>query len=287
MKTNKILFLCMLLVGCVQEPADIVYKGIAVPYNDNYVESPDGKIARSLRGYNNAEESQKETIVKKELLDKKGFHIVKSGESLWSIARDNDMTAKDLADLNKIKKPYRIYIGQELRINGVSGKTSAKNEKNEKKEVQKEIQREPKQLKKTNDDNNEEPVIQISNKDNRFVWPIKGKIVSSFGNKKNGLVNDGMNISAAKGANFVAAEDGVIAYVGNELRGYGNIILIKHSNNWISAYAHCDEITVAKGDKVKRGQVIGKVGETGNVNAPQLYFSLRKGREAVDPMKHL
>ncbi|GMO56781.1 MAG: hypothetical protein Ta2D_01920 [Rickettsiales bacterium] len=280
MKTNKILFLCMLLVlsSCVQEPADIVYKGVAVPYNDNYVESPDGKIARSLRGYNNAEESQKETIVKKELLDKKGFHTVKSGESLWSIARDNDMAAKDLAALNKIKKPYRIYIGQELKINGVSGKATAKNDK-------KDAPKEPKQLKKTSDD--EEPVIEISNKSNKFLWPIKGKVISSFGNKKNGLVNDGMNISATKGASFVSAEEGVIAYVGNELRGYGNIILIKHSNNWISAYAHCDEIAVAKGDKVKKGQVIGKVGETGNVNAPQLYFSLRKGREAVDPMKYL
>ena len=120
-----------------------------------------------------------------------------------------------------------------------------------------------------------------------FTWPVKGKIVSSFGTKSNGLYNDGINISATKGANFKATEDGVVAYVGNELRGYGTIILIKHDDNWISAYAHCDTTNVSRGDMVSKGQVIGTVGDSGNVTSPQLYFSLRKGREAVDPTKYL
>jgi murein DD-endopeptidase MepM/ murein hydrolase activator NlpD len=84
-----------------------------------------------------------------------------------------------------------------------------------------------------------------------------------------------------------AADVGVVAYAGNELRGYGNLILIKHSNGWISAYAHCDLILVKRGDKVSRGQVIARVGATGNVTEPQLHFELRRGNRAVDPREFM
>jgi murein DD-endopeptidase MepM/ murein hydrolase activator NlpD len=84
-----------------------------------------------------------------------------------------------------------------------------------------------------------------------------------------------------------AADGGIVAYTGNELRGYGNLILVKHANGWISAYAHCDSILVKRGEKVGRGQLIARVGSTGNVSEPQLHFELRRGQQAVDPREFL
>ena len=121
----------------------------------------------------------------------------------------------------------------------------------------------------------------------RFLWPVEGKILSSFGPKKGGLHNDGINISAARGTPVHAAENGVVAYAGNELRGFGNLLLIKHADGWTSAYAHNEELLVRRGDRVARGQVIAKVGSTGNVTSPQLHFELRKGTGAVDPAQFL
>jgi murein DD-endopeptidase MepM/ murein hydrolase activator NlpD len=121
----------------------------------------------------------------------------------------------------------------------------------------------------------------------RFQWPVRGTILSEFGPKPGGLHNDGLNISAAKGASVVAAENGVVAYAGNELRGFGNLLLIRHADGWVSAYAHLDDMLVDRGAKVKRGQKIGTVGSTGNVSAPQLHFELRKANRAIDPRDYL
>jgi murein DD-endopeptidase MepM/ murein hydrolase activator NlpD len=98
---------------------------------------------------------------------------------------------------------------------------------------------------------------------------------------------DGISIAAPRGAPIAAIEAGTVAYAGNELRGYGNLILVKHADGWISAYGHCDELLVKKGDQVHRGTVIAKVGATGNVNEPLLYFELRRGKRAVDPREFL
>lgn len=117
----------------------------------------------------------------------------------------------------------------------------------------------------------------------RLLWPVKGKVISTFGPKPDGLHNDGLNIAAAKGATVVAADNGVVAYAGNELRGFGNLLLVKHSDGFITAYAHLERIDVERGTAVKRGQAIGTVGQTGSVTSPQLHFELRKGSQAVDP----
>ncbi|PWC82010.1 gamma-D-glutamyl-meso-diaminopimelate peptidase [Azospirillum sp. TSH100] len=117
----------------------------------------------------------------------------------------------------------------------------------------------------------------------RFLWPVKGKLISGYGPKPDGLHNDGLNIAAPKGTAVVAADNGVVAYAGNELRGFGNLLLLKHSDGWITAYAHLDKIEVERGASVKRGQVIARVGQTGGVSSPQLHFELRKGSQAVDP----
>lgn len=121
----------------------------------------------------------------------------------------------------------------------------------------------------------------------RFLWPVEGQILSSFGPKKGGLHNDGINIAAPRGTPVHAAENGVVAYAGNELRGFGNLLLIKHADGWTSAYAHNEELLVRRGDQVQRGQIIAKVGSTGSVTSPQLHFELREGARAVDPVKLL
>jgi murein DD-endopeptidase MepM/ murein hydrolase activator NlpD len=120
-----------------------------------------------------------------------------------------------------------------------------------------------------------------------FLWPVRGHVLEGYGVASDGTRNDGINIAAPRGAAVQAADGGVVAYSGNELRGYGNLILIKHANGWISAYAHCDLILVKTGQKVARGQVIARVGATGNVSEPQLHFELRRGKKPVDPREYL
>jgi murein DD-endopeptidase MepM/ murein hydrolase activator NlpD len=119
------------------------------------------------------------------------------------------------------------------------------------------------------------------------LWPVRGRVLASYGPGPDGTHNDGINIGAPRGAAVQAVDAGVVAYTGNELRGYGNLVLVKHANGWISAYAHCDQLLVKRGEKVTRGQVIARVGSTGNVGEPQLHFELRHGHKAVDPQEFL
>ena len=116
-----------------------------------------------------------------------------------------------------------------------------------------------------------------------FRWPARGRIIEGF--KSGG--NDGINISVPPGTSVRAAESGVVVYSGDGLKGYGNLVLIKHPNGFVSAYANNGELDVKRGDTVKRGQIIAKSGDTGNVNAPQLHFELRKGSTPVDPTQYL
>jgi murein DD-endopeptidase MepM/ murein hydrolase activator NlpD len=120
-----------------------------------------------------------------------------------------------------------------------------------------------------------------------FLWPVRGKIISRYGAKQGGRHNDGINIGVSRGTTVVAAENGVVAYAGNELRGFGNLLLIKHADGYMTAYAHNENLLVGRGAKVKRGQPIARVGSTGSVGSPQLHFEIRKGRKAVDPMRYL
>jgi murein DD-endopeptidase MepM/ murein hydrolase activator NlpD len=120
-----------------------------------------------------------------------------------------------------------------------------------------------------------------------FIWPVQGKLISRYGPKPGGLQNDGINIAAPRGTTVRAAEGGTVVYAGNELRGFGNLLLIRHAEGWVSAYAHNDQLLVDRGAQVKRGQAIAKVGSTGSVSEPQLHFELRQGVNAVDPLRYL
>jgi murein DD-endopeptidase MepM/ murein hydrolase activator NlpD len=120
-----------------------------------------------------------------------------------------------------------------------------------------------------------------------FRWPVRGRVIQAFGPKPNGLQNDGINLAVPEGTPVKAADDGVVAYAGNELKGYGNLVLVRHANGFVTAYAHASDILVKRGDTVKRGQVIAHSGQTGNVTSPQLHFEIRKGATPVDPAQYL
>jgi murein DD-endopeptidase MepM/ murein hydrolase activator NlpD len=131
----------------------------------------------------------------------------------------------------------------------------------------------------------EAPTVTLAGKG--FIWPVQGRVVASFGTGPQGTHNDGINIAAAAGTTVVAADAGEVAYAGNELKGYGNLVLVKHDSGFITAYAHNETLLVKRGQRVTRGQPIAKVGATGTVSEPQLHFEVRRGARVLDPMEYL
>jgi len=120
-----------------------------------------------------------------------------------------------------------------------------------------------------------------------FRWPVRGRVISGFGKKPDGERNDGINLAVPEGTAVKAAEDGTVIYAGNELKSYGNLVLIRHDDGWVSAYAHNSTLQVKRGDEVRRGQVIALSGMSGGVTTPQLHFELRKDATPVNPLQHL
>ena len=120
-----------------------------------------------------------------------------------------------------------------------------------------------------------------------FAWPVEGKVVDNDDGKRSPASSRGVDILVAEGTEVQASLAGTVIYAGSGLERFGNLVLIRHSNNWVSAYAHADEILVKRGDQVRRGQVIAKAGRSGQVNQPQLHFELRKGSRPVDPTKYM
>jgi murein DD-endopeptidase MepM/ murein hydrolase activator NlpD len=121
----------------------------------------------------------------------------------------------------------------------------------------------------------------------RFIWPVHGKIISGFGRRDTGMHNDGINIACEPGTPVKAADGGTVVYDGNELAAYGNLLLVRHSSGFVTAYAHNKRLLVKRGDAVKQGQTIALAGSTGDVDRPQLHFEIRRGDRAVDPNRYL
>ncbi len=120
-----------------------------------------------------------------------------------------------------------------------------------------------------------------------FVWPVSGPVVSEFGRYPNGVRNDGINISAPVGTAVRAAENGIVIYAGEEIKALGRMLLVRHEGDYLTTYAHLDEIRAEVGERVQRGQTIATVGRSGRVDSPQLHFQLRVGTEPLDPSRHL
>lgn len=142
------------------------------------------------------------------------------------------------------------------------------------------------QQKISSDPNKKLPSI-AARSSSKFSWPVRGKILSHYGAKSGGLFNDGINIGASRSTAVKAAENGVVAYAGNEVKGMGNLVIIQHSGGWMTVYAHMDSMSVRRGARVSVGQKIGTVGATGKVDQPQLHFEIRKGTKAYNPSSYL
>jgi len=251
---------------------------------------------------------------------------VKKDDTLYSLARRYDTTVQELARKNNIADPTALQVGQDLRLpkavrvatyqnSQASSGQRVKTNTTTSKVVQNKSSNKGQPLKTNNaqkQKGNSSKASQVSVKKTtsqtylkttqkmkkldkpfvatgkvNFVWPVKGKILSGFGTKGGGVKNDGINIAASKGTAVKAAEAGIIVYAGNELKGYGNLLLIRHEKEFMSAYAHADKLYVKTGDVVAKGDKIATVGTTGNVKQPQLHFEIRKKTKSVDPKKYL
>jgi lipoprotein NlpD len=194
----------------------------------------------------------------------KSTSIVKvdKGDTLYSIAKENDMPAWKLASINGLKKPYVIYPDQELRLKAVPASTVSTRTKSKTKKWS----------------------VAGSNRAVDWQWPVKGKLVGKFNKRKNDA--KGINIAGREGATIKAAAPGKVVYSGNGLISYGNLVIIKHSRSYLSAYAHNRKLVVKEGQMVKVGQKIAELGKTG-ADKPQLHFEIRKNGKPVNPLLYL
>lgn len=234
--------------------------------------------------------------------------VVASGDTLYSLSRKYSVPVNDLAVINKLNPPFNLKVGQKIRVPNLArvavettGKTTAKVVETSPKAGQHAKDK----TKKIQTNKAEQNVVVASNakkissdpskklpkinarSSSKFSWPVRGKILSNYGAKTNGLFNDGINIGATRGAVVGAAENGVVAYAGNEVKGMGNLIIIQHDGGWMTVYAHMDSMVVRRGARVSVGQKIGTVGKTGKVDSPQLHFEIRKGTKAYNPTSYL
>ena len=120
-----------------------------------------------------------------------------------------------------------------------------------------------------------------------FRWPVQGRVIARFGDATGDEKNEGINLAVPEGTPVKAAQGGVVVYADNKLKRYGNLVLVRHEGDWVTAYAHLSEMLVRPGDKVTRGQIIAKTGQSGSVSSPQLHFEIRQGPIPVDPLQHL
>lgn len=202
--------------------------------------------------------------------------IVRPGETLFSISRDTRVPVNRLADVNRLAPPYALQIGQPIVI---PGRESA---------VYAEAPRAPNSIDVadlTSTISYTSPRQPLQQR--LFDWPVRGAVISSYGAGAKGRRNDGVNIAAPVGTPVHAAADGEVVYRGSELDGYGNLLLVKHRDGFVTAYAHNDIMLVRKGQQVKQGQIIAKVGQTGAVSEPQLHFEIRQDLKSVDPLAFL
>jgi murein DD-endopeptidase MepM/ murein hydrolase activator NlpD len=238
-------------------------------------------------------------------------HIVNRGDTLMGIARRNNIGVAELAKANNLDRSARLSLGMKLTVPASRSAASAP--------AAQQVAAAPVQhvapvaapatkmasvggppqsarlASATTNVTEEKPVVeQAAVKPSEatgalptFRWPVRGKVITSYGAKTNGKSNDGINLAVPEGTPVKAAEDGVVAYSGNELKGYGNLVLVRHSNGYVTAYAHASELMVKRGDTIKRGQIIAKSGQSGEVGSPQLHFEIRKGSSPVDPLQFL
>jgi murein DD-endopeptidase MepM/ murein hydrolase activator NlpD len=236
-------------------------------------------------------------------------HVVNRGDTLMTIAHRNHVPVAELAKANGIDANSKLKLGQKINVPGAKsaaapvaaqpaqvaaaqpGVVAAPATKMAAVEPPKEKARlaQATTTPEAAAAVTETPVktAEATGALPTFRWPVRGRVVTGYGAKTNGKSNDGINVAVPEGTPVKAAEDGVVAYSGNELKGYGNLILVRHSNGYVTAYAHASELLVKRGETIKRGQIIAKSGQSGEVGSPQLHFEIRKGSSPVDPLQFL
>jgi len=251
-------------------------------------------------------------------------HTVAAGETLYSISRRYGTTVPQLASLNGLDNAAAIRSGQVLRLPGAGGAptttTVAERKPAEPKpvrvasidpkvELPKKAEEPPMASTANAPTVPSVPSVPVdkgvntttaaanaaidkaadagSKTGTEFRWPVRGRIIAGFGAKPNGEKNDGINLAVPEGTAVKAAEAGTVIYAGNELEGYGNLILVRHADGWVSAYANNRDIVVKRGDKVRRGETVAHAGMSGSVSSPQVHFELRKGAKPVNPLDYL
>src|SRR5262249_33006499 len=237
-----------------------------------------------------------------------GVHVVAAGDTLSKISHHYHKSVHEIAKANNIDAAATLNVGDRLIIPGAQAsavktsapapapqpKTVAASAPQAKTAVASAAPKQPEPAASANVVAPTDPLDKEAAKlaegnvaVPKFRWPANGRVIAGYGPTTNGQQNDGINISVPENTPVKAAEDGVVAYAGNELKGYGNLVLVRHPNGYVTAYAHAKELLVKRGDKVKRGQVIARSGQTGNVNTPQLHFEIRKGSSPLDPTRFL
>ena len=235
-------------------------------------------------------------------------HVVNHGDTLLSIARRNHVSVAELARANGIAPTAKLPLGMKLTVPGAKTAALAPAAQPPSaagvQPVAASVPPTTKLAAVTSDPQQKARLAQATTVEDTavetpvkaaeatgalptFRWPVRGKVITSYGAKTNGKSNDGINLAVPEGTPVKAAEDGVVAYSGNELKGYGNLVLIRHTNGYVTAYAHASELLVKRGDTIKRGQIIAKSGQSGEVGSPQLHFEIRKGSSPVDPLQFL
>lgn len=258
-----------------------------------------------------------------------GTYTIKSGDSLYAIAKQNKIQLAELQAANGIVDARKVKPGTVIRVPGAGSQASAsvsappanasavasaaQDSATQMAGPQPTILNAPRvasigdtPLSTTvpsaiGPASTPEPTVQVkpvsvasttpapssAKSGAKLRWPVKGKVIAGFGPRADGTHNDGVNLSVPLGSEVHAAEAGTVAYAGSELKGYGNLILIRHDNGWVTAYAHNDQLLVKRGDKIQRGQVVAKAGKTGTVDQPQVHFELREGSKPIDPTPYM
>jgi murein DD-endopeptidase MepM/ murein hydrolase activator NlpD len=227
-------------------------------------------------------------------------HVIAKGDTLYSLGRAYKMSPFTIADANGLAHDKPLPLGKVIKIPN-KGQVAATKPVGATPEVAAEdVPKTDQQVAASKPAPlalpKERPAAQVadatpaapaaatpSDAQLSMRWPVRGKVISGFGTKPNGMKNEGINIAVPEGTKIQAAEAGVVAYAGNELKGYGNLVLIRHAGGYVTAYAHAASLLVKKGDQVKRGDVIATAGQTGAVQSPQVHFEVRKGATALDP----
>lgn len=212
------------------------------------------------------------------------IHVVEPGETLYTVSRRFNVETRSLAVMNGLKRPWKVWPGDEIRL-PVLARDQWLLDHAEAPVAVAATLRAPASSPET--PSAAALYAPAAQGPSTFVWPVAGRILRPFGPLQDGQQNDGIDIEARPEEDLVAAADGSVVYAGDELTGYGNLVLVKHGGGWISAYAYAAALLVKEGDKVVQGQPIARAGAGEAGQPPQVHFELRNGRQPVDPSAHL